>query len=206
MRHKKAVAKLGRTTSHRKAMLRNMVTSFFEHERIKTTDAKAKELRKVAEKLITLGKRGDLHARRQALSYIREKGVTAKLFEDIAKRYENREGGYTRILKLGVRRGDNAPISIIELVGKDEKPKKAKKKAQKSKAKKKEAAPAKEEEKQEKVEAAAETPVAETEAPEPEVAEAEPVETKAEAPEPEKAEATDEEPQSEPEPKEKKEE
>ena len=176
MRHKKAVAKLGRKTDHRKAMLRNMVTSFFEFERIKTTDAKAKELRRIAEKMITLAKRGDLHSRRQALSYIRKKSVTAKLFEDIAKRYENREGGYTRIYKVGNRNGDNAPVSLIELVGKEEKVKKKKKKATKGKAKKK-AAPATEAAKKEK-EVTEEKPEiaesAEVETPETEIEEAAP--------------------------------
>lgn len=116
MRHNKAGRRLGRTTSHRVAMFRNMVTSLLEHERITTTDAKAKELRSIAEKLITLGKRGDLHAVRQAASYIRDKKVVTKLFETIAPRYKERNGGYTRILKLGIRPGDNASVSIIELV------------------------------------------------------------------------------------------
>ena len=116
MRHQKAGRKLGRTSSHRKAMFRNMVTSFFEHEKIETTDAKAKELRKIAEKMITLGKRGDLHSRRLVLRVVNDKDVVRSLFEDIAPRYQDRNGGYTRILKAGRRRGDNAPLSIIELV------------------------------------------------------------------------------------------
>jgi len=116
MRHRNAGRKLGRNASHRKALFRNMVTSLFEHERIQTTDAKAKEVRRVAEKLITLGKRGDLHARRQALSYVRSKAVVAKLFDDLAPRYAQRPGGYTRIVKLGFRRGDAAPVSVLELV------------------------------------------------------------------------------------------
>lgn len=116
MRHNKAGRRLGRTTSHRVAMFRNMVTSFFEHERITTTDAKAKELRSVVEKMITLGKRGDLHAMRQAASFIRDKKVVTKLFTTIAPRYQERFGGYTRIVKLGIRPGDNAPLSVIELV------------------------------------------------------------------------------------------
>lgn len=116
MRHNKAGRRLGRTTSHRIAMFRNMVTSFLEHERITTTDAKAKELRSIAEKMITLGKRGDLHALRQAASYIRDKKVVTKLFSTIAPRYKERDGGYTRIIKLGIRPGDNAPLSVIELV------------------------------------------------------------------------------------------
>jgi large subunit ribosomal protein L17 len=116
MRHNKAGRRLGRTTSHRVAMFRNMVTSFLNHEKITTTDAKAKELRSIAEKMITLGKKGDLHAMRQAASYIRDKKVVTKLFTTIAPRYQERSGGYTRIIKLGLRSGDNASISLIELV------------------------------------------------------------------------------------------
>lgn len=116
MRHRKSGRKLGRTSAHRKAMFRNMVTSLLDEERVHTTDAKAKEVRRLAEKMITLGKRGDLHARRQALSVIRSKDVTSKLFEDLAERYREREGGYTRIMKIGPRVGDAAPMSIIELV------------------------------------------------------------------------------------------
>jgi len=115
MRHLKAGRKLGRTTSHRLATLRNMVTSLIEYERITTTDAKAKELRRLADKMITLGKRGDLHARRQAMKVIRLKSVGKKLFDEVAPRFEGRNGGYTRIIKCGRRRGDNAPLSIIEL-------------------------------------------------------------------------------------------
>lgn len=116
MRHNKAGRRLGRNSSHRKAMLRNMVTSLLNHERITTTDARAKELRKLVERMITLGKRGDLHARRQAMQVIREKAVVAKLFDRIAPRYQERPGGYTRIIKLSHRHGDNAPMSLIELV------------------------------------------------------------------------------------------
>ena len=116
MRHRKGGRKLGRTSSHRQALLRNMVTSLLDHERIQTTDAKAKELRRIAERMITLGKRGDLHARRQALSVIRSKEVTAKLFDELADRYRERPGGYTRVMKLGQRRGDAASMSIIELL------------------------------------------------------------------------------------------
>jgi large subunit ribosomal protein L17 len=116
MRHNKAGRRLGRTTSHRVAMFRNMVTSFLSHERITTTDAKAKELRSIAEKMITLGKRGDLHSMRLAAAYIREKSVVTKLFSEIAPRYTDRQGGYTRIVKLGLRPGDNASLSMIELV------------------------------------------------------------------------------------------
>lgn len=116
MRHNKAGRTLGRNSSHRRAMLRNMVTSLLDHDRITTTDARAKELRKLADKMITLGKRGDLHARRQALQVIQDKKVVAKLFERIAPRYQERPGGYTRIIKLGARPGDNASLAIIELV------------------------------------------------------------------------------------------
>ncbi|MBM7694824.1 large subunit ribosomal protein L17 [Peribacillus deserti] len=116
--------KLGRTSSQRKALLRDLATDLIVSERIETTEAKAKELRSVVEKMITLGKRGDLHARRQAAAFIRnevadaEKGQNAlqKLFSDIAPRYEERQGGYTRIMKVGPRRGDGAPMVIIELV------------------------------------------------------------------------------------------
>lgn len=116
MRHNNSGRRLGRTTSHRIAMFRNMVTSLLNHERIVTTDAKAKEIRSVAEKMITLGKRGDLHAHRQAAAYIREKSVVTKLFSTIAPRYKDRAGGYTRIIKLGQRLGDAASLSVIELV------------------------------------------------------------------------------------------
>jgi large subunit ribosomal protein L17 len=116
MRHASAGRRLGRKTSHRIAMFRNMVTSFFNHEKITTTDSKAKELRPIAEKLITLAKRGDLHARRLAAAYIRDPKTVAKLFTQIAPRYQERDGGYTRIIKLGIRPGDNAEIAIIELV------------------------------------------------------------------------------------------
>ena len=116
MRHNNSGRRLGRKTSHREAMFRNMVTSLLNHEKITTTDAKAKEIRSVAEKMITLGKRGDLHSMRLAASYIREKSVVTKLFASIAPRYKERSGGYTRIIKLGIRQGDTAPISMIELV------------------------------------------------------------------------------------------
>ena len=116
MRHNKTGRRLGRNSSHRSAMMRNMVTSLLEHEKITTTDCRAKELRKVAEKMITLGKRGDLHARRQVLQVVRDRKVVAKLFERLAPRYQDRPGGYTRIIKLANRNGDNASQSIIELV------------------------------------------------------------------------------------------
>ena len=124
MRHNSAGRRLGRTTSHRIAMFRNMVTSFLEHEKITTTDAKAKELRSIAERMITLGKKGDLHATRQAAAYIRDKKVVTKLFTTIAPRYADRPGGYTRIIKLGIRPGDTAPVSVIELVEAEMKPRK----------------------------------------------------------------------------------
>ena len=117
MRHGKSGSKLGRTSSHRKAMLRNMVTSFLKYEKIRTTDVKAKELKQVAEKMITLGKRGDLHARRQALAFVRDPEVVGKLFSDLSARFRDRAGGYTRIVKMGYRTGDNAPLSVIELIG-----------------------------------------------------------------------------------------
>ena len=129
MRHRKAGKQLGRNTGHRRAMLRNMVTSLFEHEQIATTDAKAKVVRPVAEKMITLAKRGDLHARRQALAYMQDKTVIHKLFGDVKDRYLDRQGGYLRIVKKGVRKGDGAPLSVIQLLPADEGVKSPKKKA-----------------------------------------------------------------------------
>ncbi|WAA09405.1 50S ribosomal protein L17 [Fervidibacillus albus] len=122
-----AYRKLGRTSDHRKAMLRTLATDLIINERIETTEARAKELRSVVDKLITLGKRGDLHARRQAASFVRKeiadaetkKDALQKLFSDIAPRYQSRQGGYTRIYKVGPRRGDGAPMAIIELVEAD---------------------------------------------------------------------------------------
>lgn len=129
MRHRKAGLKLNRTSSHRDAMFRNMVTSLFKHRRIRTTEAKAKELRRWADNLITLAKKGDLHARRRALSIVREKEVVHKLFAEAVEQYGDRSGGYTRITKLGRRPGDAAPISMIELIlSVDDKKKKPKKK------------------------------------------------------------------------------
>ena len=128
MRHGKSGKRLGRTKSHREAMLRNMVTSLLKHEKITTTEAKAKELRKVADKMITLGKKGDLHARRQALAFVRDKKVVGKLFDELSSRYRDFAGGYTRIVKKGNRAGDNAPVSIIEFIreeGKEQPKKKA---------------------------------------------------------------------------------
>ncbi len=133
MRHRKAGLKLNRTPSHRNAMFRNMVTSLLKHERIRTTGTKAKELRRWADHLITLAKRGDLHARRQALAIVREKDVVHKLFEQAADRFGAVSGGYTRITKLGRRPGDAAPVSLIELVYSQEtKKKKGKKKKTKA--------------------------------------------------------------------------
>ncbi len=165
MRHRKAGLKLNRTSSHRKAMFRNMVTSLFKHERIRTTDVKAKELRRWADNLITLAKRGDVHARRQALSIVREKDVVHKLFAEAKEKYGTVSGGYTRIVKLGRRPGDAAPISLIELVfsAEDKKKKKAKKK-EKAAIKRKEVAEKKEaveEKKEEKKEAVTEEKAAE---------------------------------------------
>jgi large subunit ribosomal protein L17 len=116
MRHGNRRGKLRLPTGHRLALLRNMVTSLFEHEQIETTDAKAKELRRIADKMITLGKRGDLHARRQALAVIRTDAAAKKVFGELAERYRVRAGGYTRVLKSRVRVGDAAQLSIVELV------------------------------------------------------------------------------------------
>jgi large subunit ribosomal protein L17 len=149
MRHLKSGRKLGRTTAHRKALFRNLVTALIQRERVRTTLAKAKELRKHAEKTITLGKKGTLHARRLALKNIQNKEAFLKLFGSLSERYASRNGGYTRILKVGNRRGDDAPMAIIELVDRDgeakaEEPKKGKK------ADSKKAAPKKAEGKKEK--------------------------------------------------------
>jgi large subunit ribosomal protein L17 len=133
MRHRKAENQLGRNSSHRRAMLRNMVTSLFKHEQIETTDAKAKALRPVAEKMISLAKRGDLHARRQALAYFKEKAVTHRLFDELKDRYLDRQGGYVRIVKKGIRKGDGAPVSIIQLLPLDAEKKPGKKKAKRPK-------------------------------------------------------------------------
>jgi len=134
MRHKRIGRKLGVTTKHRKSMFRNMVTDLFRFDRIKTTDMKAKELKRIAEKLITLAKEGSLHKRRQAAAYIRDKDVLKRLFDEIAAKFKDRPGGYTRIIKLGFRKGDNTAVSIIELVEEEYKP--AKKKKAKTAAKK----------------------------------------------------------------------
>jgi len=170
MRHQKAGKKLNRTGSHRNAMFRNMVTSLFTHGRIRTTHAKAKELTRWADHMITLAKRGDLHARRQALSVMRDKAVVHKLFEEAQNRFGERAGGYTRVVKIGRRTGDAAPISLIEFVTAEEKEKRKKKKPKAPKKKelataKKEAPlePQKKETETETAETAAEEPAAEIE-------------------------------------------
>lgn len=116
MRHRRRTGKLGRTTPHRSAMLRNLVTSLLDHEKVRTTDAKAREVRRVADRMITLGKRGTLHARRRAMRVIRRREVAAKVFADLAERFRERPGGYTRVVKYGRRAGDAAPMAIVELV------------------------------------------------------------------------------------------
>ena len=116
MRHQKKTVKLGRTAAHRKALLANQVCSLIEHQRIKTTLAKAKAVRPLAEKMVTLGKKGSLHARRTALATLRQKDAVKKLFDDIAPRAADRKGGYTRIVKLGARKSDSAPVAFIEWV------------------------------------------------------------------------------------------
>ncbi len=134
MRHLVKGKKLRRDTAHRRALLRNLVTSFLEKERIKTTLAKAKAVRPLAEKMITLGKKDTLHARRQALSFIYKKPVVKKLFDEIGPRFTERPGGYTRIIKIGSRAGDGAEMAILELIGTEFK-KKEKKKVLKEKLK-----------------------------------------------------------------------
>ncbi len=126
MRHNKSGRRLGRKPDHRQHMMRNMVTSFFQNEKITTTVTRAKELRKLVDRMITLGKRGDLHARRQALQVIRDQKTVAKLFEMIAPRYATRPGGYSRIIRLDNRQGDNAEMAIIELVEEEFTPKQKK--------------------------------------------------------------------------------
>jgi large subunit ribosomal protein L17 len=115
MRHLKSGRKLNRSGSHRRALLRNLVTALLERERIRTTDAKAKEVRRFAERMITLGKRGTLPARRRALAFIQKPGVVRRLFDEIAPRFKDRPGGYTRTVKIGIRRGDAAEMAVIEL-------------------------------------------------------------------------------------------
>ena len=119
MRHGNSGRKLNRTSSHRKAMFANMAASLIDHEQIVTTLPQAKDLRPIVEKLVTLGKRGDLHARRQAISAIRDEKAVRRLFETLAPRYASRNGGYLRIMKAGFRYGDNAPLAVIEFVERD---------------------------------------------------------------------------------------
>ena len=119
MRHRHGYRRLNRTASHRKAMFANMAVSLLNHEQIKTTLPKAKELRRVTDKLITLGKKGSLHSRRQAASFLRDDVALVKLFSVLAERYQDRSGGYTRVLKAGFRHGDAAPMAVIELVDRD---------------------------------------------------------------------------------------
>ncbi|MEE9182388.1 MAG: 50S ribosomal protein L17 [candidate division NC10 bacterium] len=140
MRHRKLKRKLGRTSSHREALLRNLTTSLFLYEKIITTAAKAKELRKIAERMITLAKRQDLHARRQAAEVIQDERVLKKLFETIGERYQGRNGGYTRITKLEYRVGDGAPLAAVELVATEVGPVGAAKHGRKEKKKEKQAA------------------------------------------------------------------
>jgi large subunit ribosomal protein L17 len=156
MRHLKAGAKLNMTASHRKAVFRNLANSLFEHERIKTTNPKAMELRRVVERLITLSKRNDTHAMRLAFAFLRNKETIKKLFTDIGARYKEINGGYTRVVKIGRRKGDAAPMAIIELTQRKEKEKEKKADEKKAKAKKgqekkpKEAKPKEEQAKKEK--------------------------------------------------------
>src|ERR1700730_8058932 len=121
MRHLNQGRKLNRTSSHRKALFRNLVLALVQHERIRTTDAKAKELRRYADRMVTLGKRGDVAARRLAFAFIQSRDAVRKLFTEIAPRFKERNGGYTRVVKFGVRRGDAAPLSIIEFTGTSDK-------------------------------------------------------------------------------------
>jgi len=145
MRHQISGRKLNRSGSHRRALMRNLATALIRHERIRTTDAKAKELRRFADRLVSLGKQATLAARRQAFNRVRDREAVTKLFEVLAPRFRDRPGGYTRITKLGVRHGDAAPISLIEWTGREEEEtKKGKKKAGKKEAAKKAAAPKKE--------------------------------------------------------------
>src|SRR6516164_588599 len=119
MRHRKAHRKLNRTAEHRRSLLANMTAALIKHEQIITTLPKAKDLRPIMEKLVTLGKRGDLHARRQAIAQVRDVAMVRKLFEVLGPRYKERNGGYTRVMKAGFRYGDNAPVAVIELVDRD---------------------------------------------------------------------------------------
>ena len=172
MRHQKSGRKLGRNSAHRKAMFRNMVASLFEHGSIRTTDARAKELRKIADRMVTLGKRNTVHARRHAAKTVSDKAILAKIFGEVAEGFAERNGGYTRIIKLGNRRGDNAPLSLIELMPYGAPDKKERKRPVAPKITKRADTPATKERFDEEAEAAA--PVAEEAAVEsaPEVAEA----------------------------------
>ena len=120
MRHRQSGRKLNRTSSHRKSLFKNMAQALLKHEQIVTTLPKAKELKRIVEKLITLGKKANLHSRRLAFNQIRDKDMVSKLFDSLAKRYSDRKGGYTRVLKAGFRYGDSAPMAVIELVDRDE--------------------------------------------------------------------------------------
>jgi large subunit ribosomal protein L17 len=152
MRHRVAGKKLGRKTAHRVMMFRNMVTSLLDKERVRTTVDRAKAIRPIAEKIITLGKRETLHARRQALAFVKDPAVVAKLFDDLAPRFAQRNGGYTRIIKLGHRDGDGAQIALIELIGSEFTPSKEEKGSKKeSKAKESAAASEKSEKSEKKV-------------------------------------------------------
>jgi large subunit ribosomal protein L17 len=137
MRHQVKGRRLRRPTEHRMAMLRNLVTSFLEKERVRTTLAKAKEARPLAEKMITLGKKGTLHARRQVMTFVRKEGVVTKVFDDLGPRFGQRPGGYSRIVKLGLREGDGAQMAMLELIGSEFKKKAKKKKKEKGKGGKK---------------------------------------------------------------------
>lgn len=163
MSHRRVGRKLGVVTKHRVSMFRNMVTDLLRHESLKTTDTRAKELRRLAEKMITLAKRGTLHSRRQAAAFIRDRAVLKKLFDEIAQKYKTRPGGYTRIIKYGFRKGDNAPLSIVELVEEEFKSK-GKKKTKKPSLKETSAAAAASDIKSSKKEAAEELGLIEKEA------------------------------------------
>ncbi len=187
MRHRKSGVKLNMTSSHKDAMFRNMVTSLLKHDRIQTTDAKAKELRRWADHIITLAKRGDLHARRQAMSIVREKDVVHKVFEEAPKRFATVSGGYTRIIKIGRRPGDAAPVSLIELVSPEPAKKKTTKKTKTAAPKK--TAPKKKAEKKTKA------PKTETDTPETPKVTADPVEETQVSPETAAEETTSDKPQ-----------
>ena len=143
MRHLKAGRKLGRSSSHRDSLYRNLVAALLSHDRIKTTDEKAKEIRRFADRMVTLGKTGTLAARRRAVAYVRDQKAVQRLFSDIAERFKDRPGGYTRIVKLGTRAGDAASMSLIELTGTSESVEPAKKRRGQRRAKSSEGAPQK---------------------------------------------------------------